>query len=149
MGRGIALEKTQRGFYRDERECWRAPLRSRVPGRLATAGKPARVPDCFIMEWLAITLAANVICQLGKQAPLPAQPAVSGLGPLQQGSAGIVVLPLPSALLLKLHLESGDAFSQAIMDAMTLLRAAALRCPLQKGSGSSSWQTPESIPSVP
>lgn len=79
-------------------------LRSRVPGQISHRRKPARVPDCFIMEWLVITLAANVICQLGKQAPATSIAAVSGLRPLQQGSAGIVVLPLPSALLLKLHL---------------------------------------------
>lgn len=107
-------------------------------GRLATAEASKGARDCFIMEWLVITLAANVICQLGSKLRYQ-----HSLGPWTRASSR--ALPArgaspPICFAFKIASESGDAFSQAIMDVMTLLRAAALRCPLPKGSGSSSWK---------
>ena len=87
------------------------------------------------MEWLVITSAANFICPLGKQAPPTSTAAASGLGPLQQGSASVAVLPLLPALSLKSHrsLEIPLPDHRGCHD--SVLRAAARRCPPPEGTG--------------
>ena len=87
------------------------------------------------MEWLVITSAANFICPLGKQAPPTSTAAASGLGPLQQGSASVAVLPLLPALSLKSHLSLEIPLPDHRGCHDSVLRAAARRCPPPEGTG--------------
>lgn len=65
----------------------------RASGQISHGLTPTGVPDCFIMEWLVITLAANFIFQLWKYVLMPTwlqyqaqHSAVSGPFPAPQCS---------------------------------------------------------------
>lgn len=51
-----------------------------IPGEISSSRMLTRVPDCFIMDRLVITLAANFISQLRKFVSLTSVAIITGLG---------------------------------------------------------------------